>query len=274
MAEHAGAFDFDLLFDDEQNADFEREINAADVDEDVDERDWTPEAPTQQSHIEPRPVRVDTRPPAERIAEVMSSVGLQRRTLLDILEACQMPAPASKVESVVAESQRFNRSVLDAYNLCRSLEEAGALERTDAEGANLVEENGKPEEIIIGDAVYLKPKKPDDTFWCITEAGATYLAADDPRGRLQAAFEEHPEHLPVYINVLQFLADHAEEGVTVAQLGGVVDHDPLVQKPRFYAGHFVDRLERAEALQWRDKWFITELGKSALAELKQQTEEE
>ena len=45
---------------------------------------------------------------------------------------------------------------------------------------------------------------------------------------------------------------------------GIVDNDPLVQKPRLYAPHFVDKLEKCDALEWRKAWFTTEIGKQGL----------
>ena len=53
-------------------------------------------------------------------------------------------------------------------------------------------------------------------------------------------------------------------GATTPTINGVVDNDPLVQKPRLYAPHFVDKLEKCDALEWRKAWFTTEIGKQGL----------
>ena len=37
-----------------------------------------------------------------------------------------------------------------------------------------------------------------------------------------------------------------------------------MQKPRFYAPHFVDRLEKCDALAWKKAWCITDIGRAGL----------
>ena len=40
-----------------------------------------------------------------------------------------------------------------------------------------------------------------------------------------------------------------------------MDNDELLKSPRLYAPHFVDKLERCDAVEWRDKsWRITAVG--------------
>ena len=49
-----------------------------------------------------------------------------------------------------------------------------------------------------------------------------------------------------------------EDGKTVKEINAQVDDDPLVQKPRLYAPHFIDKLEKCDALEWADSWKTTE----------------
>ena len=58
-----------------------------------------------------------------------------------------------------------------------------------------------------------------------------------------------------------------QDGLPLSKIADAVDDDPLVQKPRFYAGHFLERLERADAVQWRDAWCITQIGRESLEQL-------
>ena len=48
-----------------------------------------------------------------------------------------------------------------------------------------------------------------------------------------------------------------------------MDDDPLVQKPRLYAPHFIDKLEKCDALEWADTWTTTEIGREGLAIVKE-----
>ena len=42
-----------------------------------------------------------------------------------------------------------------------------------------------------------------------------------------------------------------------------VDNDELLKSPRLYAPHFIDKLEKCDAVEWRDKsWRITEVGRA------------
>ena len=49
------------------------------------------------------------------------------------------------------------------------------------------------------------------------------------------------------------------------RLDQAVDGDPLCQEPRRFCGFFRGKLEETGAIEWRDAWTITELGRSVLA---------
>ena len=57
----------------------------------------------------------------------------------------------------------------------------------------------------------------------------------------------------------------AEGGVQVKAIGDMVDDDPAVQKPRRYAMYFIDKLERAGALDWQGAWVTTDAGRAYLS---------
>ena len=103
-------------------------------------------------------------------------------------------------------------------------------------------------------------------YWKTTEAGTEALASDDPAGRIARLLDGEPEFLPVYKRVLT-LAD-APAGTTMGLMSVAVDTDPAVsENRRFYVQHFVESLERAGALVWRDgAWHTTEAGQAALTE--------
>ena len=80
--------------------------------------------------------------------------------------------------------------------------------------------------------------------------------------QLRALLDEDAAYAPIYQRILRLCA--ADGGTTTPTINNAVDHDPLVQKPRFYAPHFVDRLEKCDALAWRKAWCITDIGRAGL----------
>ena len=94
------------------------------------------------------------------------------------------------------------------------------------------------------------------------EPGRAALEADKPLERLRALLDEDAAYAPIYQRILRLCA--ADGGTTTPTINNAVDHDPLVQKPRFYAPHFVDRLEKCDALAWRKAWCITDIGRAGL----------
>ena len=58
-----------------------------------------------------------------------------------------------------------------------------------------------------------------------------------------------------------------QDGTTMAAITPIADDDPITVKPRLYAPHFVDMLEKCEAIHWDGKWRITDIGRKGLARL-------
>lgn len=221
---------FDLSFESELDEFDPLEDTGAD-DDDSEGGDYTAissatDAPAQQSEA-----KTDDRTPAERIDDLFKSMAPRRKVLLGILSFVQEPQSAETVNAHVDKLQQDNFSVYTAANLCNLLERAGATE-------------------------------PVEVFWRITEPGQAKLDSDKPIERLRALLEEDAAYAVIYKRILTLCA--AENGATTPTINGKVDNDPLVQKPRLYAPHFVDKLEQCDALEWRKAWFTTETGKQGL----------
>ena len=123
--------------------------------------------------------------------------------------------------------------------------------------------NGDADFTVVVDGVeYLEAAEPVEVFWRITEPGQAKLDSDKPTERLRALLEEDAAYAVIYKRILALCA--AENGAATPVINGKVDNDPLVQKPRLYAPHFVDKLEQCDALEWRKAWFTTETGKQGL----------
>lgn len=191
----------------------------------------------------------------------------RRTVLLGILAFCDHPQSIEAIAAEVDRLQENNRSVYGASSLCIALEDAGGLERVTEEGTLYSEIDLEP--IVIededGTSHYETPDAPA-LFWRITKAGQAVLEADDPATDARAMLSSERHLASIYARVLA-LCD-APAGCTTPQVGVAVDKDPLVQEPRLFAGHFIERLESVGCLAWqKDAWHTTDLGHAMAEEL-------
>lgn len=207
------------------------------------------------------------RPAEERIRELFNNMNPHRRVLYGVLRALREPVGNDQVGSVIDALRAHKFSVYSTSNICTMLETAGAVRRVLEDGTPY--EDFKPEpKIVVEDGVeYWQAVPAPMPYWQITEAGQAQLDSYHPIEKLEATFAEEAEYLTLYKRVLTLCA--ADEGVSMKQMSAAVDSDPLVAtEPRnYFVQHFVEALERGEAVAWNGKaWKITEVGRQALAE--------
>ncbi len=217
----------------------------------------------------------------ERLAELFTRMEPRRPILLGVLELCREGKPTQQVTAHVSEAQSTNRSVFSAGAILGLLEEAGGIERRcadgspwpeeplepehvvmDADGSPWPEEPLEPEHVVVDGVEYLRAAQAAPAFWKTTDAGLRVLENDNPLERVEALFSDDATYLPVYKKAL--LVCSQDGGAAAGQLGRAIDKLDLVQEPRLFAAHFVERLERAGALEWRDAWTLTDIGVEAL----------
>lgn len=207
------------------------------------------------------------RPAEERIRELFNNMNPHRRVLYGVLRALREPVGNDQVGSVIDALRAHKFSVYSTSNICTMLETAGAVRRVLEDGTPY--EDFKPEpKIVVEDGVeYWQAVPAPMPYWQITEAGQAQLDSYHPIEKLEATFAEESEYLTLYKRVLTLCT--ADEGVSMKQMSAAVDSDPLVAtEPRnYFVQHFVEALERGEAVAWNGKaWKITEVGRQALAE--------
>ena len=207
------------------------------------------------------------RPAEERIHELFSNMNPHRRVLYGVLRALREPVGNDQVGSVIVALRAHKFSVYSTSNICTMLETAGAVRRVLEDGTPY--EDFKPEpKIVVEDGVeYWQAVPVPMPYWQITEAGQAQLDSYHPIEKLEATFAEEAEYLTLYKRVLTLCT--ADEGVSMKQMSAAVDSDPLVAtEPRnYFVQHFVEALERGEAVAWNGKaWKITEVGRQALVE--------
>ncbi len=203
-----------------------------------------------------------TQPAGDGLAKLFTRMSPRRRVLLGVLELCREPRAAQEVAAYVNEAQQANRSVYSAGAILSLLEEAGGISRVSAEGCPRGCEPVEPEHVVVDGVEYLRTARPTPLFWKTSEAGLRVLADDRPLERAEALFEDDTAYLPVYKTALELCCQDA--GMSAAQLGHAIDGLDLVQEPRLFASHFMERLERAGAVEWHDAWHTTDIGLQAL----------
>lgn len=205
------------------------------------------------------------RPAIDRTKELFSYMYPHRMALFALLDEAREPRSHEDMEKRVAEIQAHKFSVYTTANLCTMLETAGALETCAEDGGPISQEKPQPKIVVIDGIKYYEPTNPPKVYWKTTEAGLEMLALDDPEERLERQFDMDKDYLSFYKQVLLMCSD--EDGATVSEMSAAIDKDPLISQPqrKYFVQHFIEALERCEALSWDGKiWRTRELGAKAL----------
>lgn len=205
---------------------------------------------------------IDERTAEERIADLLKAMAPRRKVLLSILAKCDEAQPVAEVNALVDELQQNNFSVYSAANLCTLLEKAGALERVTADGQPADDVELEPQVVVVDGVEYLEASEPMEICWATTNAGRAAVETDKPLERLRDLLDQDVAYHVIYKRILTMCA--AESGAKTPVINDAVDKDPLVQKPRFYAPHFIDKLEKCDALAWQKTWVTTDIGRAGL----------
>ena len=155
--------------------------------------------------------------------------------------------------------QADNRSVYGTTTLCRMLERAGALELEMPETSEEREDAGEGVE-------FLEIKERVDPVWRTTDAGREVFGQmTDGSAFRTMVFDRDAKYLEVYRAVMGFVNERPRSKDDIEQL---VDAFEVVQSPRRFGGHFIDMLEKTDALCWKDRsWQLTDLGRRMLPEV-------
>lgn len=204
----------------------------------------------------------DERSAEERIDALLASMATRRRILLGILDFCREPQPAENVNSFIDELQQLNFSVFSGADLCALLAQAGALSKTTAEGEPAPGEDVEPGVVVIDGVEYLEARPPVAIYWHTTPEGRAALEADRPLERLRDLFEKDAAYAVIYERILTLCT--SDGGVAVSLINDAVDGDPLLENPRLYAPHFIEKLELCDALAWKKGWVTTDIGRVGL----------
>ena len=183
----------------------------------------------------------------------------RRPVLVSILGWCDGGCLNSELTEKVDALQTDNRSVYGTTTLCRMLERAGALELEMPETSEEREDAGEGVE-------FLEIKERIDPVWRTTDAGREVFGQmTDGSAFRTMVFDRDAKYLEVYRAVMGFVNERPRSKDDIEQL---VDAFEVVQSPRRFGGHFIDMLEKTDALCWKDRsWQLTDLGRHMLSEV-------
>ena len=201
--------------------------------------------------------------PRERTEALFAQMPTLQRLLYRILEMCLDPLASDELEERVNELKKHHHSVYSPLGFCSLLEQAGALQETDEAGTPLKEVVQEPTMVEVEGTRYWTVTPAPPVFWSTTIDGRVQLDLYKPLELIKACYEAEPQYASIFTIILEMCS--REGGSTIKQLGDVVDDDPSAQNPRRFAMYFVDKLERAGAVEWKGSWVAAQPGREYLA---------
>ena len=205
----------------------------------------------------------------ERLAVLNRTVmrhPLNREILYKALVFCETERPLREAEDFIAALPQFAACTQNQYYLLTSL--------VRAHGLVLIERDEAGNEVSPDQKEGLTEDEIDDLVAAIsfktTEVGAYFAEYNRPAARLVDLLHLVPERTDTYIELLRFVDGAARPyGQIEHLLAGrpaletVIDGRVETMQPSV----FVDKLERAGALVWKDGWTLTEEGREFLEDL-------
>lgn len=207
----------------------------------------------------------------ERLAELNRTVmrhPLNREILYKALAFCGKERPLREAEDFIAALPQFERATQNQYYLLMSLVRAHGLE--------LIERDEAGEVVTAEQKEGLTEDEVDDLVAAIsfksTEVGDWFVEYNRPSARLVDLLHLVPERTDTYIELLEFVGEAPRPYSQIETLLSgrealqtIIDGRVETMQPSV----FVDKLERAGALVWKDGWTLTEEGREFLRDLKE-----
>lgn len=178
-----------------------------------------------------------------------------------ILGFCQAPRSSDEMKAFVADLQAHRRSVYEAADYCRMLEECQCLKRVDAEGRPYDSTLAAPTLVEIDGQECLVAAQPLTLFWETTDKGKTAYEEEKPLEALMNCIAQHGSYRSVYARILDLTS--VEGGMSIADIKADVNALPEVGFPAKTAQFFIEHLQRYQAIEWDGTWKITKLGETA-----------
>lgn len=244
------------------------------VDEEPDEfAEFSAPIPDAELSRVPEPVQL---PPEQRIENLMKGLPGQRFRVLHLVSLTrEEPVTMEQMAAQLDIDYPQRASVFSAPQLVELLERAGGLEVVGQLADEAGEEAEAPgieasadvdamtdEELasyLEGEENVLEVEEAPALLYLATEAGAAVYDKYVNLEVIEALVTEEPRYGEVYRTIFQLLAP--EEGATMKELDAAVNGFEVLQSPKRFCGYFLDRLEKAGAVEYRDTWKATARGR-------------
>ncbi|WP_165248808.1 hypothetical protein [Adlercreutzia sp. ZJ141] len=203
----------------------------------------------------------------DKLGYTVTRQPLDRELLYKTLVFCLEERPLNVIEQEMATYPEFASCTTNQYYLITKLVGAYGLE--------LIEKDVDGNVVTPEQKVGLTEDEEDDLVasfhYKTTEVGRAFVEEYSPKARLVQMLQLNPERTETYVDVLEFV--HAQPR-TYAEIQKLLAGRPALQT--VIDGHvetmqpsvFVDKLERAGALVWKEGWTLTEEGVEFLEEMK------
>lgn len=201
-----------------------------------------------------------------RLTGAVARQPLHRELYYKTLVFCQESHPLREIEEYIASLAGFKGAASNPYHFIEVLEQFEGLERFD------LDEEG--EVVTAEQKEGLTEDEIDDLVWdyafMTTPAGLAVVEQHTPQARIIELLGLVPERKDAYIELLEFCSEEPRTYNEIRQLFvgrdvlmRMVNGEPQTMQPSV----FVDKLEAAGGMEWRDGWVLTDEGRSFLAEL-------
>ncbi|WP_232050817.1 hypothetical protein [Arabiibacter massiliensis] len=201
------------------------------------------------------------------LEEAVTKHPLNREVLYKTLAYCAEERTLQDLEAKIASWPEFKTATQNQARMADTLVRAHGLERIerDADGEPITPEQKEGlDEDAIDDLV-------QSVSFRATDVGARFVEQHRPRARLVELLQLAPERAGTYIELLEFTAEKPRSYGEISELlrgrpvlETVIDGTRHTMQPSV----FVDKLERAGALVWKEGWSLTEEGEAFLQDLR------
>lgn len=194
--------------------------------------------------------------PSEAMLSLFDHNPRLRPILLAIIGWCDGGCLNSVLTERVEAMKKNNQCVYSTTTLCHMLERAGGLE------LEMPETSEEHEDVEEG-VEYLEIKEHVDPIWHATEDAIAVREGETSGAQFrEIIMDKDKKYIDVYVMVLEAFEEKPHQ---IKEISALVDDLPIVQKPRRWAGHFIDMLEKVDAIEWKNRiWQITDLGRQML----------
>lgn len=202
----------------------------------------------------------------ERVLACVFSHPAFRELKYEMLAACADARKEFELEASIERSPHFPQGMQAPRTVIDQLVSAGGFSRTVL--LNTDEEISEEELDGMSDEEY------DEFFECYlvrtTEEGAEAVRRASPENRMDDLRYAHPVQGPGYLDVLRYIDERPRTRYEIERFckgKSYLKASSNLGIAEVRPSHFIDKLERAGVIVWKDGWTINDAGKAYLASL-------